>query len=407
MVDKYIDLLLHKCSRIDRSHSLLIHYSVEIKDFIDKIVSRVRMLGVNDIYLDSFDIYEEHDYLLHHTMEEIETSKYFDKSIWDEYAKKDACFLIFETEYPHVMDDVPSDKIGLSAKIKRESRLLYRKKVEKCELSWCIAAYPGKVWANSIFEGEDSYQKLMDAIFRMCMVNVDNPNEKWEKFLDRQGKIQEYLNQLGLEKLHYYNSLGTDLEIYLPDGYLFSSALDNDVIVNMPSYEVFASPIYNKTKGIVYSSRPLMYQGALIDKFWIRFDEGRVVSYDAELGRDVLKSIIDSDSNSCYLGECAFVEVTSPIAKEGIIYKTTLIDENASCHLALGAGFGECIRDGLQFSDEELLKHGINVSKNHVDFMIGTDDMMIDGIRKDGSVVSIFKNGKFSQDIVSDGYDVL
>lgn len=400
MDDKYIDLLLNKCTKINESDSMLIYYSKEIESFVLKIVDKVKRIGINDIYLDSYDINDEHNFLLNYDNDYIISSKRFDKSIWDEYAKRHACFLILETEYPGVMDDVDASKISLVSKIKRESHPIYRKMVDKCELSWCIAAYPGEVWARDVFpDDNDCYVKLKNAIYRMCMVDRDNPIDSWDKHLNNIGKIENYLNNLKLEKLHYYNSLGTDLYIYLPNGYLYASALDNGIMVNMPSYEVFASPLYNKTEGIVYASRPLMYQGAKINDFWLRFHDGKVVDYDAGVGKDVLKGIIESDSNSCYLGECALVEKNSPIALENVIYGTTLIDENASCHLALGAGFAECINGGLELGDKELLERGINVSLNHVDFMIGTDDLMIDGITYDGEVIKIFNDGHFDDEI--------
>ena len=160
--------------------------------------------------------------------------------------------------------------------------------------------------------------------------------------------------------------------IYLPDGYQFASAKDNNVIVNMPSYEVFASPVYNKTEGIVYCSMPLIYNGVLIDEFWLKFENGKVVDYDAKVGKEVLKGIIEFDENSSFLGECALVEYDSPISNLNLIFGTTLIDENASCHLALGSSFSECLINGIGKSDEELLEKGLNVSKSHVDFMIGT-----------------------------------
>ena len=173
MDEKYINLLIEKCTRLKTNKSLLIHYSKEIESFINILVERVKKEGVTDIYLDSFDIEKEHNFLKTKSIEEIKKDKMFDKSIWDTYAKKNACFLIFETEYPGIMDDIDSGILELSAKLKRESRPLYRKMVEHCQLSWCIASYPGKIWAKNIFKEENSYEKLKEAIFRMCMKNKE------------------------------------------------------------------------------------------------------------------------------------------------------------------------------------------------------------------------------------------
>ena len=402
MDEKYIKLLINKCTNLKENKILFISYHKEIKDFIDKLVEYVKSIGVEDIYLDEEDIYKTHDILKSTTEEEINNSNYFDKSIWDEYAKKKASFLMFETEYPGLMDDIDSKLLALASKRKRETKPLFRKMEERCEIPWCIAAYPGKLWAEKLFkEDNNSYQKLKDYIYKICMIDKNNPDKEWDKLLTKNNNVMKKLNNLNLEKLIYQNKLGTNLEVYLPNNYLYSSAKDRTCIVNMPSYEVFTSPIYNKTNGIVYASKPLSYNGGLIDNFWIKFKNGKVIDYDAKVGKELLKEIIDTDNNSCYLGECALVEKDSPIEKLNINFNTTLIDENASCHLALGAGFPECIKDGLTMKDEELLKKGINISKQHVDFMIGTSDLKITGYTKEGKKVDIFENGKFTKEILN------
>lgn len=398
MEEKYIQLLLEKCCHFGENKILLIHYRTSMEDFVQKLVGFAKKMGVEEIYLDKEDPYYVHDFLKTSSVQEIKASRYFDKRIWDTYASRHASFLIFETEYPHLMDDIEDEKVALVSKLERESRPLYRKMVEHCELDWCIAAYPNRCWAEELFPGDiDSYEKLKQAIYHICMVDQEDPIHSWEMQLEKNFKVIQYLNQLQLEKLHYSNSLGTSLDLYLPEGYLFSSAKDQHVIVNMPSYEVFASPDFRKTEGIVYASMPLNYSGKLIEDFWIRFERGKVVDYDAKKGKEILKAIMEVDEASCYLGECALVEYDSPISNLGITFQTTLIDENASCHLALGAGFPECIQSGLGCSDEGLIEKGINVSKGHVDFMIGTEDLKIVGVTREGKEVLIFDKGNFEQ----------
>jgi aminopeptidase len=401
MDDKYIELLINKCTNVKEVPVLFISFNKEIRNFIDKLVDYVKKLGINDIYLEEVDQYLIHDLLKSMSYEEMDASPYFNKSIWDEYAKKGASFLMLETEIPHLMDDIDPKKIGYMGKLKRSTKPLYRKLQEECKIPWCIAAYPGEEWAREIFKNDnDAYDKLKNYIFNMCMVDRDNPSDEWEKLLEKNTKIMKKLNSLNLEKLHYKNSLGTDLVIYLPKNYRYASTKDNNVIVNMPSYEVFTSPIYDKTEGIVYSAKSLSYNGSKIDDFWIKFKDGKVIDMDAKVGRDVLEEIINTDEYSCYLGEAALVEKDSPIARLNINFETTLIDENASCHLALGAGFAECLDKGLTMSKEELKSNGINDSKQHVDFMIGTDDLCILGTTYDKREIKIFENGKFSSDIL-------
>ena len=401
MEEKYINLLLNKC--VDFTSGILfITYNKEISNFIDKLCVKAKTLGIKDIYKEEIDPYETHEILKNSTLEEIKNNKYFDSSIWDEYAKKNASFLIIETEYPTLMDDISPEKLGLSAKLRRTSRPLYRKMVEECTLSWCIASYPSVMWAKEIFKEEDSYNKLLNFIYKVCMVDKDDPIKSWDLHLEKVDKVIKKLNSLEIDSMTYTNSLGTNLTVYLPENYLFSSAKDSKVIVNMPSYEVFTSPIYNKTEGMVYSTMPLTYNGGLIDEFYLEFKNGKVINYDAKVGKELLKEVITNDTNTCYLGECALEEKTSPIASLNIVSGTTLIDENASCHLALGAGFRECLKDGNNYTDEELLNIGVNVSKGHTDFMIGSNDLNITAKTKSGKTINIFTNGEYSKEIIED-----
>ena len=163
----------------------------------------------------------------------------------------------------------------------------------------------------------------------------------------------------------------------------------------MPTYEVFTSPDYRYTSGIVYASKPLMYGGALIDKFWLKFKDGKVVDYDAYVGKEILKGIIESDDYSCFLGECALVSKNSGVAKTNFVFGETCLDENASCHIALGDAFPECIEGGFEETRESLRTKGLNHSTNHVDFMIGTDDLNITAMTKNGEKL-IFKDGDFN-----------
>lgn len=402
MDEKYIELLIDRCTNVKNVGVLVISYSKEIQPFVDKIVEYVKSIGVEDIYLDCEDKYKVHDELKTMSYTDIDNSPYFNKSIWDEYVKKGASFLMFETEIPNLNNDIDPKKISYATKVQRTTKPLYRKLQLQCKLAWCIASYPGEAWAKSIYKNDEfAYDKLKSAIYKMCMIDRDNPVEEWDNLINKNTKIINKLNSLNLEKLHYKNSLGTDLEIYLPENYLYSGARDELCIVNMPSYEVFTSPVYNKTNGIVYSSKPLFYNDACIDSFWLKFQDGKVIDFDAKVGKEVLEEIINSDDYSCYLGEAALVEAGSPIDAMNINFGTTLIDENASCHLALGAGFSECIQNGTSMNEKELFSHGINVSKQHVDFMIGTDDLNIIGNTHDGKEVKIFENGKFSQDVLN------
>ena len=395
--NKYIILLLEKCLNFKKSKSLFISFDKVNKDFVDKIIKKAENMGIIDIYLDMEDINVTHDKLKNSSIKEIEKDSYFDKSIWNTYALKNASFLMLETEFPGMFDDIEEEKIAISKKINQNTRKEFRKKESTYEIPWCIAALPNEIWANSIFKNDPkSYEKLFNIICKMCMVDTKNPIESWNNYLKKVDNVATKLNDLKIESMTYKNSLGTNLTVKMPKNHIWNSAAgDNnlDMFVNMPSYEIFSSPSYLETEGIVYSSKPLIYGGGKVDDFYLEFKNGKVVNYDAKKGKEILKSIIESDNNACYLGEVALVNDDSPISNTNLVFGTTLFDENASCHLALGDGFSECLKN-TKMTKDELLKCGINQSVTHVDFMIGTSDLEIEAITKNGKEY-IFKNGNF------------
>ena len=396
MEEKYIELLLKKCINIDNNKTLFINYDVINQPFIDKLVKYAKSNGVIDIYLDKKNLFEEHDLLKELTIQDIEKHNYFNDSIWDEYAKKKANFLVFRSLIPDVMDDIEPEKIAKASYVRQLTKPVYNEEKLKCRINWCFAVLPNKIWAKKVYgNNKNSYDILEKSIYSFCKVNTNNPIKSWNEQLDTNKYRISILNNLKLKSLHYKNSLGTDLSIELLEEGIWCDVSSNG-LVNMPSYEIYTSPNYTKTDGIVYSSKPLNYNGAVVDEFWIRFKDGKAIEYGAKKGEEILKRIITSDSNSCYLGECALVENNSPISKSGLVFGITLIDENASCHIALGNGFAKCINNGINLTKEELLEKCLNLSKIHVDFMIGTPDLEIIGKTFDNQIVKIFKNGNFA-----------
>ena len=397
--NKYIDLLIGRCLSFKKSNSLFINYFDDNEKFVEKLVTKAKSKGIDDIYLDRNDKEERHQKLLQ-SVEEINNDDYFDDAIWDEYAKKNAAFLMLSTEFPGYFADIPSENMTTASLKTRTSKPIYKEKQLKNEISWCIAVIPNKIWAKEKFPDlseDDAYNEYFKLMCHCTMVDRENPIEEWDKFLDRQRSLVRALNDLQITKMHYTNSLGTDLVIGLSPDALWQCAgyEGSDVIVNMPTYEVFTSPDYRLTEGIVYASKPLMYGGALVDKFWVKFKDGKVIDYDAEVGKEILKGIIESDEYSCFLGECALVDKNTAIAQTNFVYGETCLDENASCHIALGDAFPECLKGADIESIDERRERGLNHSDNHVDFMIGTDDLNIVAETKNGEIL-IFKNGEFN-----------
>ncbi len=394
--NKYIDLLVTKCMNFQKTKSVLINYYVENKDFIDKLVERLKEMGISDIYLDEEDPLKYRE-CLQKTEEEIKKEPYFDKSIWNKYAKKKASFLMIKSEYPHLTEDLDLKKVALASKIALETRQVFYKMQKHNDVPWCIASLPSQEWAQEVFPNEkNAYAKLFELIASFCLLKEKDYLKAWDLLIAQSNKIVKKLNKLQIKKLHYTNKLGTDFKVELSKEALWCGlAQDVKCLVNMPSFEVFTSPLAKTAEGKVYASMPLYYNNQKIAKFYLEFKKGKVVNFEAEEGEEVLKELISSEEGMQYLGEIALVDASSPIAKCHTVLGTTLLDENASCHMALGEGFPECLKGGNDLSNTKLKQKGLNIAKNHVDLMIGTDDLNITAETYDGKKIKIFVDGKF------------
>lgn len=268
---------------------------------------------------------------------------------------------------------------------------------------WCIAAVPGEAWAKKVFpelKKNAAVEKLWDAILFTSRV-TDDPVEEWRRHDEDLAARCAHLNSLGLESLEYHSSNGTDLKVGLIENSMFLGGGEKTLFgeffnPNVPTEEVFISPKAGCAEGIVFSSKPLSFRGELIENFSVEFKDGRVSEVHAEKGEEALRKLVSADEGAAMLGECALVPQRSPIAESGVTFYNTLFDENAACHLALGMGFANCIVDYENYSLSECREMGINDSMLHEDFMIGTDDLDITGVTRDGKRVPIFKNGNWA-----------
>ena len=268
---------------------------------------------------------------------------------------------------------------------------------------WCIAAVPGVAWAKKVFPGvpkNKAVEQLWEAILSASRVGEDSIGN-WDRHNADLRSRCDYLNALGIQKLHYTADNGTDLTVgMIPEAVFCGGAeVSRQGITfnpNMPTEECFISPMRGQAEGIVYSTKPLSYEGQLIENFSMRFEGGKVVEAHAEKGEELLNTMLSMDEGAAYLGECALVPQKSPICESGLLFYNTLFDENAACHLAVGAGFTDTIRDHHSKTLEECRALGINDSMIHEDFMSGCDTMNIDAICADGKVVPIFRNGNWA-----------
>lgn len=269
---------------------------------------------------------------------------------------------------------------------------------------WCIAAVPGEAWAKKVhpeLSKRAAVEQLWKDILYTARADGEDPIADWEEHNRDLKARSKYLNDLHLRELCYHSANGTDFKVGLIPTAEFHAGRDKTMqgVVydpNMPTEEVFTSPDRRTAEGIVYATKPLSYQGQLIENFSVRFEKGRAVEVKAEKGQDVLEQIISMDEGCHYLGECALVPKESPIHQSGLLFYNTLFDENAACHLALGFGFDECVKGFENMTKEELYEIGVNDAGNHTDFMIGSDDLSIDGVDEHGKVHPIFRNGTWA-----------
>lgn len=307
------------------------------------------------------------------------------------------------SEDPDGLNGINQDKFMKTSQ--KRSRVIkpYRDQMDN-KYQWCIAAVPGKAWAKKLFPNDRAsvaVEKLWDAILSCARAYGDGEKNWQEHNKDLQDKCN-YLNSLCLDSLRYKSKNGTDLTVGLiPDAEFLGGCeklLGKDRIYNpnIPSEEIFVSPMKGRAEGVVYSTKPLAFGGNLIENFSIRFEGGKAVEVHAEKNEELLGQLVAMDDGAAYLGECALVPYSSPINKTGILFYNTLFDENAVCHLALGRGFTNCIKDYDKYTKEECHEKGINDSMVHEDFMIGSEDLDITGITADGKEYPIFRNGEWA-----------
>jgi aminopeptidase len=312
----------------------------------------------------------------------------------------------------HIVSDDPDGLKGINQKKYAQSMVEkmkvikpYRDQMEN-KYKWCIAAVPGVEWAKKIFPEDRAsvaIEKLWRAILQTSRVidadgNLLDAVAEWDKHNESFLRRCDILNKEGLVELRYKASNGTDLRVGLIENGSFMGGGENTLggeyyNPNIPTEEIFTSPKAGVAEGIVYSSMPLSWRGEIIDNFSMRFEGGKVVEVHAEKNEELLKTMVGMDEGAAMLGECALVPYNSPIRESGIMFYETLFDENAACHFAIGRGFSNTIVDYDKYTDEQIKEMGINDSALHVDFMIGTKDLSVIGVRKDGSEFEIFKDG--------------
>lgn len=399
---QYARLLLQEGVNLQQDQLLVINGDVENKDFVYIVVEEAYALGAKDVHINWRSTITAKSRLTHAKDTILANPAPWIADMYHHIVDSNACILSLISANPFAYEGVPSEKIALSSRSMSKLTKFYHEAIMDSSLTWCVASVATLTWANLLgYEGDDDEKvnRLWNTIFTLCRMKNISEDESFSTHLNRLAQRTATLNDLQLVSLHYTCPNGTDLTIALPEGHLWlggKEASKKGIIfdANIPTEEVFTAPHYAGANGTVYSTKPLIYDGNQIEEFYFTFKDGKVVDYGAKEGKEYLTNLIETDENSCYLGEVALVDHYSPISQSNMIFFETLYDENASCHLALGAAYPTCLVNSDGMSQEELRNHGLNTSLAHTDFMIGHEHMTIIGLTKDGKEVPIMIDGR-------------
>ncbi len=402
-LQKYAELLAKVGLNVKEGQTVFVEAGLDQPDFVTMVVEECYKAGASDVYVDWSHQPIAKINSNYRTVEQLSTLAPWAKAKWEFRAQNYSCRLWIESEDPDGMKGADQEKLSKARQALYPQVKPFRTALEN-KHQWCIAAVPGKAWAKKVFPNlteEEAIEEMWKVILHTARADGDDPVKAWQEHNEDLDKRCEYLNNLGLKYLEYKSANGTDLKVELLEDGIFAGGnektLQGNVFnPNIPTEEVFTSPKAGAAEGIVYSTKPLSYMGELIENFSMRFENGRIVEVKAEKGEALLKKMVSMDEGAAMLGECALIPYDSPINETDVLFYNTLFDENASCHFAVGHGFNECLKGFENLTDEQCKKKGINDSMIHVDFMIGSRDMSIVGVTKDGKRVQIFENGNWA-----------
>lgn len=400
---QYAALLVKVGMNVQQDQRVFIRATVDAKDFVHLVVEAAYEVGASDVKVQYTDDKLTQLNFKYRSKESFEVVPQYLVDERMDYANDYAAQLALISSSPENLKDADSDKVSANMKAYGTAFKDYMKMMQSDQFSWTVAAYPSKDWAKLVFpelDEDKAFEKLLDAILDSVRMNSENPVEAWTAHNDNLHSKADYLNNKKYAALRY-KAPGTDLEVGLPEGHIWcgASSINKDgtqFMANMPTEEVFTVPHKDKVNGYVSSTLPLSYGGNIIDNFKLTFKDGKVVDYTAETGQDILEGLLNTDDAAKYLGEVALVPHDSPISNSKILYYNTLFDENASCHLALGSAYPFCLEGGKELDESGLAQAGLNNSITHEDFMIGSAEMNIYGVTKDGNEEEIFVNGNWA-----------
>ncbi|MBQ4641956.1 MAG: aminopeptidase [Oscillospiraceae bacterium] len=399
---EYARLIVRCGANVQKGQDVLVYADLDQPEFVQMVVEEAYKAKAREVtVLWNYQPLEK-VHVRYRSLKTLGTVKEWEKARQQHYCDTLPARIHLISEDPDGLKGMNTQKLAKSRQMIYPILKSYMDQREGKQ-QWTIAAVPGAAWAKKVFPGmrvSVAMEKLWEAILFTARVTED-PVKAWQEHNANLKARCDYLNNLGIDKLHFTADNGTDLTVGMIPEAIFCGGGETSregiyFNPNIPTEECFISPKRGQAEGIVYSTKPLSYQGQLIDNFSIRFENGKAVEAKAEVGEELLNTMISMDEGAAYLGECALVPQNSPIAQSGLLFYNTLFDENAACHLALGMGYADTIRDHHNKTLEECRALGINDSMIHEDFMIGCDSMHIDAITRDGRTVTIFHKGNWA-----------
>ena len=399
---EYAKLIVRRGVNVQKGQEVLIRAGLDQPEFVAMVVEEAYKAKAKKVTVQwEYQPLDKLHYR-YRSLKTLGTVEEWEKARQEHYCETLPCRIYLESDDPDGLKGINMEKVSKARQMQYPILKPYRDRRENKD-QWCIAAVPGAAWAKKVFPGmrtSTAMEKLWEATLTTSRVTED-PVKAWDEHnADLQGRC-DYLNSLHIRSLHYTAENGTDLTVGMIPEAVWCGGGETSLQgiffnPNIPTEECFISPMRGQAEGIVYASKPLSYRGQLIENFSVRFENGKVVEVKAEKGEELLKTMVSMDEGAAYLGECALVPQKSPISESGLLFYNTLFDENAACHLALGMGFADTIRDFQNKTLDECRTLGVNDSMIHEDFMIGCDSMNIDAICEDGKVVPIFRGGNWA-----------
>lgn len=402
-MEQYAELTVYVGLNVQKGQILLINTTTDTVEFTRLVVKKAYEAGAKRVQVNYADPVHTRD---HYELAPDEAfNEYPEWSVAqrDEVIETGGSFLWIDAEDPDLLTGIPAKRLSDSQKSAGKALENYRQAVGSDKIAWSIIAIPSKKWAEKVFpelENEQQVEALWDAIFKTVRIGEGDAVQKWKEHIEYLEARAEQLNKKRFAKLQY-KAPGTDLTISLPEKHIWLTGAaktpqGNSFIANMPTEEVYTVPMKYGVEGYVRNTKPLVYQGNIIDDFTLTFEKGKIAKAEAGVGQELLNEMIGSDEGAAYLGEVALVPHESPISDANILFYNTLFDENASNHLAIGDSYPTCCEGARDLERAQLESIGLNTSIVHEDFMIGSSEMDIDGIYEDGSSEPVFRNGNWA-----------